>query len=228
MRILPAITTTRGADWKARLKEAKSMGLKEVCFFLTCLDLEQRKEFYELVKNAGIKEVPFAHIRNDMELWEIDYLVENYNTKVFNIHCNLEYPLIKDYSKYKNIIYIENTHNLVAEKDLAKFAGMCLDFAHLEDDRLMDEEKFKGNLNLLEKYPIGCNHISAVSAEKYLDQYGSYCYSKHHFDSLPEFNYLAKYPKEYFSDFIALELENTLEEQLEAREYILGILSKIC
>ncbi len=224
MRILPAITTTKGSNWKAMLKEAKNMGLKEACFFLTCLKLDGRKEFYELAKESGIEKVPFCHIRNDMELWEIDYLIKTYNTQVLNIHCNKKYPLINDYSKYKDRIFIENIHDFIDQDALKRFAGICLDFAHLEDDRLMNEERYLSNLGLLEKYPIGCNHISAVNAEKYLDQYGSYCYSKHHFEGLAEFDYLAKYPKEYFSDYVALELENSLEDQLKAKEYILKLL----
>lgn len=228
MKILPAITTTKGSDWRAKIEEAKKIGLKEVCFFLTCLDFEQRKEFYKLAKNTGVKKVPFMHIRNDMEIWELDYFVKNYKTKAFNIHCDLKYPLINNYLKYKNIIFIENIHNIIDKKDLEKFAGICLDFAHLEDDRLMDEKKFKKVLKLLEKYPIGCNHISAVSAKKYTDQYGSFCHSKHFYENPSEFDYLKNYPKKYFSNYIALELENTLEEQLKAKDYILEILSKIC
>jgi hypothetical protein len=224
MRIYPAITTTRGSDWKAMLKEAKKLRLKEACFFLTCLELKDRKEFYELAKESGIKEVPFIHIRNDMDLWEIDYLIKTYNTQVFNIHCNKKYPLINDYSKYKDKIFIENINGLIDEDALKNFGGICLDFAHLEDDRLMNEERYLNNLGLFQKYPIGCNHISAVNAVKYLDQYGSFCYSKHHYDSFSEFDYLVKYPREYFSDYVALELENTLGEQLKARKYILDLL----
>jgi len=43
-------------------------------------------------------------------------------------------------------------------------------------------------------------------------------------EDFSELDYLRKYPKDYFSSLIALELENTIKEQLKAKEYILDIL----
>ena len=51
-------------------------------------------------------------------------------------------------------------------------------------------------------------------------------YDSHNFENLSEFDYLKKYPKNYFSNLIALELENSIKEQLVAKEYIIDILSK--
>ncbi|MDP2909500.1 MAG: hypothetical protein Q8N69_00245 [bacterium] len=225
MRILPSITTTKGSDWRAKIKEADELGIKEVCFFLTCLDLEERKEFYELVGNSKIKSSPFIHIRNDLKEWELDFLIEKYRTKVFNIHCNVEYPLINDYyfKKYKDRIFIENIYSPLNEEELKIFGGICLDFTHLENDRLMNPEKYKHNLEILDKFKIGCNHISAIKKDLHEDAYGKeYRYDMHSFEDLSEFDYLKNYPKKYFSDFVALELENSLADQLRAKEYIIG------
>lgn len=219
--ILPAITTTKGSDWREKIKEAEGLKIKEICFFLTCLNLDQRKEFYELVKKTSIKEAPFVHLRTDMEPWELDYLVENYKTKVFNIHTQSEFPLVYDYSKYKKQIYVENIYEPFDEKELKKFGGICLDFTHFENDRLTDEKKFRYNTEILKKYPIGCNHISAIKPEPQLDDYDKTMrYDKHFFKNLSEFDYLKKYPQKYFSNFIALELENSLEDQLLVRKFI--------
>jgi len=219
--ILPTITTTRGSNWKEKIKEAKNLGLKEVCFFLTCLNLEQRKEFYKLAENSKIKESPLVHLRSDMELWELDYLKENYNTKVFNIHYDLKFPLLHDYSKYRDIIYVENVGDPLDENNLKEFAGICLDISHLEDDRLLNKEKFNHNIKIIEKYPIGCNHVSAIGKETHIDKdEGLPRYDMHHFKDLSEFDYLKKYPKGYFSNFIAIELESSLKDQLKVIEYI--------
>jgi hypothetical protein len=34
-------------------------------------------------------------------------------------------------------------------------------------------------------------------------------------------DYLKKYPKRYFSQFIAIELGNTIKQQLKVRDYIM-------
>lgn len=222
--ILSSITTTSGFDWKEKIKEVKSLGLKEVCFFLTCLDLKQRKTFYKLVKETKIKEVPLAHLRSDMELWELDYLVENYNVQVFNIHSPSEFPLLYDYSKYKDIIYLENIFNPLNEEELKEFAGICLDIAHLENDRLLNKEKFKHNIRIIEKYFVGCNHISCIGDETRKCDEGYNRYDRHFMENLSDFDYLKRYPKKYFSSFMALEIENSIKDQLKAIEYISTII----
>lgn len=221
MEILPAITTTRGSDWKEKIKEAKKLGLKKACFFLTCLNLEQRKDFYELAEEI---EAPFVHLRTDMEIWELDYLTEKHKTQVFNLHSYSEFPIVYDYSRYTDKIFIENIYFPLDEKELENFSGICLDFAHLENDRLMEPEKYKHNLKVLDKFKIGCNHISAIGKKVRLDDRNYSRYDKHSFEKLSEFDYLKKYPLKYFSDFTALELENSLEEQFKARKYILSLL----
>lgn len=224
-----AITTTKGSDWREKIREAEELELEEICFFLTCLNLKQREEFYKLAKGTSIKEVPFVHLRTDMELWELDYLVDNYKAKVFNIHTQSEFPLVYDYSKYKKQIYVENIYKPLNEEELKEFGGVCLDFAHLENDRLMDEKKYEYNIKILQKYPIGCNHISAIKNKPQMDNYdGVMRYDKHSFNNFSEFDYLKKYPKNYFSDFIALELENSLQDQFRVGEYILSIFQTLC
>jgi len=49
-------------------------------------------------------------------------------------------------------------------------------------------------------------------------------YDSHYFEDLSEFDYLKKYSINLFSDFCALELENTIKDQLRAKDYILNLL----
>lgn len=220
-QFLPAITTTYNSDWRAKIKEADRLGLKEVAVFPTCLNRFKREEFFGLIKQSSIERIPFAHMRTDMTYEEIDWLIKEYGTKVFNIHPREEHPHLFDYSRYKGIVYLENIYRSLEESELQQWSGICLDFSHFENYRLTNFSEFQKLEALLKKYPIGCNHISAVAAEKHIDNKGQSVYADHHFAKLSEFDYLENYPLSYFSQFIAMELENSLAEQLEARDYIL-------
>lgn len=222
-RLLPAITTI-GSKWREKIAEVKKLKLEEICFFLTCLDGKERKEFYKLVKETKIKEVPLVHLRSDMELWELDYLVENYGTQVFNIHSHAEFPLVHDYSKYKDIIYIENTRQSYNEEEIKNFGGICLDLSHLENNRISAKEKFEHNTKIIKRYPVGCNHISAIKKIAYADELGVIHYDNHFLEDFSELDYLKKYPSFYFSSFIVIELENSITKQLEAKNYIIHLL----
>jgi len=223
-RIFPTITTI-SKNWREKIKEVGKLGLEEVCFFPTCLKEKERKITYRLLKKINIKRIPVVHLREDMKAEELDYLIENYQTRAFVRHSQLEYPLIYNYSKYRNIIYIENVFHLFKEKELEHFGGICLDFAHLENDRLSNKRRFGSILKTIEKYPIGVNHISAIKKVAHQDVFKKIPrYDSHRFENLSEFDYLKKYPKNYFSNLIAIELENSIKDQLLAKDYIANIL----
>jgi len=224
IKILPTITTINKKLWRNKIEEVKNLKLKEVFIFLTGLDEKERKEFYKLLKKTEVKKIPFVHIRSDMKLSELDYLVENYQTEVFNIHTEEQYPLLYDYGKYKNIISIENkTGFRLKEEEIKNYAGICLDFAHLENIKLTNEKAYQHDVKVLEKYPIKCNHISAIKKHPYL-QKGRVNYASHYLEDLSELDYLKKYPANYFSSFMAIELENSIEEQLKVKDYIIDLL----
>jgi len=218
------LTITTGLRWREKIEKIKEIKLEEVSLFLTFLKEKERKELYELVRKTSIKEVPFVHIRSDMELWELDYLVKNYKTQVFNIHTRSEYPLNKDHLKYKNIIYIENVYNPLNEEEIKDFGGICLDLAHLENDRMTDKGKFEHNIKILRKYPIGCNHIGSIRDAIRIDEKGFTRHDDHYIRYLSEMDYLKKYPSKYFSPFIAIELEDNIKRQLEVKEYVINLL----
>lgn len=233
-QFLPAITTlsakfkVEGNSWQEKIKEIDELGLEKVAIFPTCLNKEQRQEMYSLLEETGLKEIPFVHLRSDMSVEELDYLVKKFKTKVFNIHSEKQYPLAHNLEKYRKQLFIENTI-LWNEQEIKKFAGVCLDFSHLHDDELLCPEKYQINFGLLGKYKIGCNHIAAISKVSLTETEDGKAnllhYSKHLFQDLSEFDYLKNYPKEFFSQFCAIEIENSLAEQLKAIDYITNILS---
>ena len=221
-RIFPSITTTN-SDWREKIEEIAKLGLKEVCLFLTCLNKKERKELYKLIEGTKIEKIPLVHLRNDMDLEELDYLKESYKTEVFNTHTERKYPLIYNLDKYRNIIYIENASLPLDEEEIKNFAGVCLDFSHLENKRLLEQEVYKNEIEIIEKYPCGCNHVSAV--KKFLLKEEDRLYhDSHYLEDLTELDYLKRYPAKYFSSILAVELENTIREQLKAKDYIIDLL----
>jgi len=86
-----------------------------------------------------------------MKIEELNYFCNNWGTRSFNIHTEREYPLVYDYSQFKHLIYIEN-------------------------DRILSKKVFDHNQDILQNYPIGCNHISAIRKETRIDQKGYACY----------------------------------------------------
>lgn len=226
MLILPTITTITGSAWLAKLAEVKKFKLEEICLFLTCLNREQRKEAFRLLQETNIKRIPFVHLRSDMELEELDFLSKHYKTAVFNIHTQREFPLLSDFGPYRKSVCIENTYEPFDEAELQAFGGICLDLSHLENDRILRPDNYRMNVAVLEKNQPKCSHISAIKKETFVDEEGHTRITNHHFDDLSELDYLAKYPLAYFGAVAALELENTIEEQLRAKEYISTLIGK--
>jgi len=224
MRILPTITTI--FDWREKIAEVGKLKLKEVSLFLTLVNLQERQELFRLLRDTKINKVPFVHLRSDMTREEIDYLIKHYHTEAFNIHTKREFPYFPDYVKYKDMTYIENVYEPLDENEIKEFAGVCLDFSHFEDDRLFRKATYKHNMEMIEKYGCGCNHISPFRGP-HLDR-GEIKYRKkehpHFLKKLSELDYLRNYPKKYFSEFIALEMENSIKEQLKVRDYIFKLL----
>jgi hypothetical protein len=226
-KILPTITTTSRSNWRNKIKEINELGIEEVSIFPTAINKKERQEMYGLLEKSCVKSIPFVHLRNDMDIEELDYLVKNYGTKAFNTHTEREYPFLHDYSKYKDILFIENVYEPLDGKELQKFRGICLDVSHLENDRRLRKEIFDENTKTLKKFTIGCNHISGISEEIYKDNLNENRCSPHFIENLSQLDYIKNYPREYFSPFIAIELENSIKEQLNIRNYLSDIIKAL-
>jgi len=219
-KVLVTITTTYHSNWRKKIKEIDELNINEVALFPTGLNLQGRKECYQLLKKTKLIKIPFVHLKSDMAPWELKFLIKNYQSKIFNIHSETEYPLKYNLSFYSNQIYIENTNCFLNEKEVKKWAGICLDLSHLEDDRHLNPKRYHHNLKIIKKHPLGCNHISAVRKKTFHHtQYGK-IKSSHWIQNLTEVDYLKKFPKEFFSPVMAIELENSLKKQLKVKEYI--------
>ncbi|MFA6428048.1 MAG: hypothetical protein WCW02_00690 [Candidatus Buchananbacteria bacterium] len=220
MKILPAITTTGQTDWREKIVELNKLDLTEVCFFPTGLASTERQEAYKLLKKSKIKSIPFVHLRSDMSPDEIEFLIANFKTNIFNIHAMSEWPLQYDLSKYLSQMYLENSAYPMPEAEVKQLAGVCLDYAHLESRRLEGSPLYSAQYQLFKKYPIGCAHISALSQQAYYNpERKEIQHDLHRYANLNQFDYLESY-KNFLAPLVAMELTNSISEQLVAIEYI--------
>ena len=233
MKILLGLTTTPGSDWRDKVREIKEFNIKEIALFPTFLNPEERKELYRLLEGTEVESIPHVHLRDDSDEEELDYLIDRFNVKVFNTHSNKS--AINGYlkSKHADKIYVENHYSFDDELRSAvnNFAGACLDVAHWEDYGVIQSQtEYSGFEDFLKSKKIGCCHISAIrdysaTFKNYLNGEEVKVFSWHKYKELCEFNYLKKYV-EYLPDLVSIELENSFEEQMLARDYIINLINK--
>lgn len=216
-KILLGLTTTPGSDWREKIEEINKFNIEEIALFPTYLKLPDRKILYNLLDKSKVKSIPHVHIREDFEIEEIDYLVKKYNVKVFNIHCDQKgLDAFNKCKKYQKLSYFENQridNPDVFERYLGLSGGICVDFSHLDDNIFTSKRNVKFINEWMKKYPIGCCHVSAIRRILF------WSHSYHKFKKLSDLDYIIKY-KEYLPELISLELENSFEEQIKAREYL--------
>jgi hypothetical protein len=228
-RVLIGITTSPYSKWEKKIRELDKYKIKEIAFFPTFLTIKQRKKSYALLEKTKLQRIPHVHLRHNMEIWEVKYLIKKYKTELFNTHPEKRgFNLLKKFEKYKNLIYIENLYapknNIqFSEESFKKYhiAGICLDLAHLERERLVSKNEYLRKIRLIKKYKIGCNHLSAIARKKRIEMIdGDLKYDQHAFRDLSEFDYIKEYPLSYFGNYISLELENPLDELFKAKKCI--------
>jgi len=224
---LPGLTTTPKSRREEKIKELNKLKITEIALFPTAIALAERKILYESLKNSPVQRIPHVHLRDDMEEWELEYLIDKYQTKAFNIHADERgLKFLNANGKYKKIIYLENQGQIdsIFIDNLPKCGGICLDATHWEDQGVIQNnigyEKFAA---LLKNNKIGCSHISAIKTEpiiskNYVTSKKMICYSNHYLDDLSQLDYVKKYTA-YLPNLISIELENTFAEQLKVKKY---------
>jgi hypothetical protein len=232
-KILPALTTITPSLWESKVKEIDELGIKEIALFPTCLDRSSRQKLYKQLQKTGLGSIPFAHLRTDMDAEELNFLSENYGCKVFNIHADEGAPdFLKRAKKYTDKIYVENGIDYLLNEyyweitDLS--AGICVDFSHLYDYKILQKNRnYQKFAERLSYYKVGCGHISAIkgksrcSAEKEGNKKEHY--SVHIMEDISEIEYMKEFTN-LVPDVCAIELENSLEEQLRIKDYLESIL----
>ncbi len=217
LNIFPTVTTCPRFSWRYKLQEIKRLGLKEVSVFPTFMLRQEREKFYQEFDKSGIKWVPHLHVRDDFKLWEFEYFWKKYKTRYFNHHENFYRDALR-WQPYMKNLYIEfNYDNMMAHKtDLSYTAGLCVDFSHLWAAKQRGRIEFEIQDKYASTHGVGCNHLNGYSEKRRCDLH--YVSDKHQLD------YLKEIPKKFFGKIISLEMNNSIEKQLEYKSYIEKIL----
>ncbi len=218
-RVIPSITT-HSESWREKITEIKDLKLKHVALFLTGLKARERMQCYELLQK--LKEhhsfsIPFVHATSCMKEEEYVLLQQSFDTETFNLHPERYFPLHYELSDaVRKHIYIENpgTNQTLRSEDMNGFAGICFDLSHLHDTKRRSEEEYRELLSLLSEYRVGANHISAVGSFLCPKENKIKVKSKHLHTDKGDLNYLKELHPGSFSMLMAIELDNSLLEQL--------------
>lgn len=217
-RIYVSVVTFAG-DWRKLLAEVKKLKLKEISLFLTFADQQERARIYSALEKTDVKLIPHVHIRHDFLEEELDYLVQRYRTKAFTIHYS-QYNSIKK-SRHLKKFFIETNRGPATIKSLKPFekiGGVCVDLSHLTRFKFLFKKDYQISLKAVEKFKVGCNHISAFDQKKRQ--------TPHYISRLADLDYLKDLDKKFFSRYICFEIGNPIREQLKFKEYVADLLYK--
>jgi len=229
MVILPGLTTTRKEGIPAFLKALSRSKERHIALFPTCLGAAERQALYrELEEIKGLR-IPHVHLRADCLPAEIAYLAATFGTEAFNIHPRASgHPFASPFGEFAQRFFVENVDVPVEDAELEgeegpRLGGICPDFSHLENARLFGREAYvERTLTQLERFTIGCCHLSAIRVGV-PNSWGRE-WDHHAFAALSDLDFLSSYRAWMPASWTSLELENSFEEQLEARAYITGLL----
>jgi len=219
-KILIGLTGEKPDDLLLKIREANGFGLKEASLFLELIEIAKRDIIYNTLLKSKIKNIPLVHIRHDMEKTELEFLRKKFKTKYFTIH---EENFVRDDIKkwkglYKNLYLEMNFDNFVSKKvKIEKIGGFCVDLAHFKVgmEKLSKDFEYVFEKKNLKKY-FDCNHLNGWNLKTNCDM--------HTIENLNNFDYLKTLPKFLFGKCIAIEVRNSIKDQIEFKKYLSKIL----
>jgi hypothetical protein len=218
MEILLSITGEKNIDWQSKLEEINELKIDRVAVFLSRFDKKERDNFYRFLLKSSIKEIPFVHLREDVSKEEMAFFVDHFRTRYFNIHED-HFPLLDNWQGYWDKIYLEMNYDSQIAKDVKvkKIGGFCVDLAHFKAAIARGTEEAYYIFLQKNKIKFACNHLGGYSPERQEDI--------HLITDLKEFSYLSSLPKYVFGQVIALEVDNSIREQMKFKECLTQLLT---
>lgn len=217
-RVLISITGRTEVDWRNKLIEVEKFKIRKVALFLELYTKKERKKIFEALLGSGIKRIPFVHARHDMDKEEFEFLIKNFKTKYFNIHPGAFSRLKKWRGIHKKLLLeLAYTNQVRKNTDISEIGGFCIDLSHFKasEDRWTNEFEYIVKRDKIDRYFIA-NHLNGYSVRAKKDL--------HTIKSMKEFDYLKTLPKFLFGRYIALEMFNSVKEQIKFKKYLFGIL----
>lgn len=227
MTILPGLTSTEADRIPEFLRALRKSGLRQIALFPTVLDRQEREALYRDLEGIRDLRIPHVHLRTDCDEGEMDYLVRTFGTEVFNIHPRQSVHAFGTVPpRFADLVYVENTQDPPEDAELAELGGICIDYSHLESARRLGWLDYVEIVEAqLRRFPIGCCHIAAIREGDPNAWNGGP--DHHNFKELSDFDYLRRYARLLPEKWLSLELENSLDEQLQAADYLRRILTAV-
>ena len=227
VKILPALTTTDTDAIPAFIRALAGSDVREIALFPTALDRAGRAELYRDLEGIPGLRSPHVHLRTDCDREEISYLMDRFHAQVFNIHPQASrHPFGEVPSDLRARFFVENVEVAVGQEDLARAAGLCPDYSHLESARLRGDEAYvRTTERQLSSEQIGCCHVSAIRPGVANSWNGGA--DHHRMASVSDLDYMARYALCLPLRWVSLELENALDEQLEAVHHLGSLLGAL-
>lgn len=231
MKIVVSVTTVSMSnaqnDWRSQVVELKKFRIAEAAVFPTGLKEKERYELYRNLKEAGVTKIPLVHLLTEMKPEEIGFLLDSFETDSYNLHSIETWPLQYDYSEWKKDIYLENGKTVPTNKEFEEFGGVCIDFSHWHNASLLGNDPYCDRMvDTVKHFKTGVSHLSAIKKRMIRNPFRPEFeqYDSHLMEDLTEFNYLTGYRK-YLAPINAIELENSIEDQLKVKAYIEKLLN---
>jgi len=218
--VLVSIAGETEALLLSKIKEINKRKIKCVALFLTMIDKAAKRRVFKALLKSTIKEIPLVHLRNDMSQAEIIFLEDNFHPTYYTIHEN-SFSHLHKWPKFKKRLYLEfgGHGKRRPEAQVEKIGGFCVDLAHYKITEVSQTTQFKYQLAKRKKIKFfACNHLNGY------DPRTNTC--AHEVSKIKEFDYLKTLPSFIFGKIIALEMENSIKEQLIWRRKLLKILNQ--
>jgi len=211
--------TGQDNDWQFKLEEVNQLKLTEVAVFLERFEKQERDHLYKFLLKSSIKKVPFVHLRHDTDKKDIEFFVNNFQTQYFNIH-EQSFDVLDQWKPYWDKLYLEMNYDSEIDKDVKvrKIGGFCIDLAHFESAIAQGTEEAEYIFRRKDDIKFSCNHLNGFDPVTKSD--------KHTVSDLKQFDYLTDLPKFVFGQVIAIEVENSIKEQLEFKKHLDKILGE--
>jgi hypothetical protein len=217
-RIFLGLTGETEQDWRAKMEEINSLGVDTVTLFLEWYKKPQREKIYEALEKSCVKKIPLIHIKNDMTRDELKYLCEKYGNPCLTIHED-SFRQLPKWKGYHQLLYLEmNYDNSIAKNvEVKKIGGFCVDLAHFKAAEEKWSKEFEYEVDRRGKKKLfKCNHLSGYSSKNNGD--------RHIVFSGEDFDYIKTLPSFVFGDIIALEIFNSIGDQIVYKKHILNLL----
>ena len=217
-KIYLSVTGEGSLDWSEKLEEINELDVKSVALFLERFDKKERDNLYRLLLKSSIKNIPLVHLRDDVGKEEMKFLMDRYGTQYFNIHED-HFQYLDQWQGYWDKLYLEMNYDSDVAKDVKvrRIGGFCIDLAHFKAAIARGSEEAFYVFLRRNKIEFACNHLGGYNPLKQED--------KHIVTDLKEFDYLTTLPKFVFGKIIALEVDNSISEQIIFKKYLAKILN---